>query len=251
MKKTLALLTAAIMLFSMLTLTSCKLFSKNEEQKRNGKTAKETYLDAVGDIYSSDSFSFVSTRIISIVEGNELRQVTETVTIKLGSGENAYIKIQASDSKESFLEAWYKDGMMYSSSAEGKFKAQISYDEFNEAYMNGGGMLDIPEKWLKKGEFYENGDGSFGIAVNVDGTEYFTKYKSTMNYLNADAKSTDDAKYQLLFSSDGTLNKVVITAYGRDSERSCSTHTTWSVFDIDGTDIPEPDGTFIDVTDSI
>ncbi len=208
MKKILLILLALTLAFSSLGLVSC---DKEEDGANfvatlNGKTPKELYELSRGILQEATSYSVTASQVITMTANGQKLTMNQTAISKL-NGDNSYMKMTNDFVSDANMEAWYVDGIVYSSMAGVKAKAEITKEEYMQNYMNTDPsettLLDIPESWFKDIKFKEEKDG-WSLNFVVDGT----KYTELFGNLGLNASVSGNVKYTLFFDEDGNVEKL-------------------------------------------
>ncbi len=208
MKKILLILLALTLAFSSLALVSC---DKEEDGANfvatlNGKTPKELYELSREALREAKSYSVTASQVITMTANGQKLTINQTVISKL-NGDNSYMKATNDYVSDANMEAWYVDGIVYSSMAGVKAKAEITMEEYMQNYMgkdpSESTLLNIPESWFKDIKFREE---KYGWSLNfvVDGT----KYTEFFGNLGLNVSVSGNVKYTIFFDEDGNVEKL-------------------------------------------
>lgn len=205
MRRIITLLLALVLVFSILTLVSCK---KDENGNDNGietlagKTPKQLYEISKEKLDDAKEYSITTTQLITM----SAITMNQTIVNKV-NGNNAYVETTNDSAPELNTKAWYVDGIMYQNLYTGKFKREYDKEKFMEEYMDNDPsedtFLDIPDSWFKNVRFKKDGD-IWTLNFVIDAA----KYNELLDNLLLDGNITGDVIYKLYFDGEGNIDKL-------------------------------------------
>ncbi|MBQ7778943.1 MAG: hypothetical protein IJ404_00465 [Clostridia bacterium] len=210
MKKLLLILLALTLAFSSFSLVSCdKEDGKKFIETLKGKTPEEIYELSRTKLKDATSYSVTASQVITMTANGQTLTMNQSVISKI-NGDNSYVKMTNDYTSSANMEAWYVDGIVYSSMAGVKAKAEISKEKFMEEYMNTdpseSTLLDIPESWFADIKFEADGKG-WALNFVVDGE----KWSEVLGNVGLGGTISGNVNYKLHFDDDGNIEKLTTT----------------------------------------
>ena len=240
MKRILTFLLCIALAVSMLGLVSCSDEDAKTVEKLDGKTPEELYEFSQQKLKEAKAYHVLSTQdiVISATVNGETESMTmkQTVESKI-NGDNSYVKTSNSEESSASMEAWYVDGVVYTTVAGAKIKKEISKDKYMQQYMgtdpSESTLLDIPESWFKDIKF-EKEENSWVINFTVSGE----KYTEAFGNIGLDSASINgDVSYKIYFDKNGNIEKLAASfdmqVYGASAH--CDSISTITIGDVEVT----------------
>lgn len=209
MKKLLSILLCLSLLLCTLSLVACT--GDDITNTLGGKTPEELYEISKQSLKEATSYHVNSVQDITMTsDSNDQTQtikMQQTIESKI-NGDDSYIKTYNDMESTANAEAWYVDGVLYTSVAGLKVKKAISKSEYLEDYMqidpSESTLLDIPESWFENIQFEKEGD-SWVLNFNVSGEKYTEVFG---NIGLTGASINGDVVYKMYFDKDGNIEKL-------------------------------------------
>ena len=213
MKKRISLLLTAVLSLSLLagSMTACS-DDLQQSPTLDGKTPAEAYAASLEAINTAADYEMNSVQDIKMkitANGETTNQNTHQNIIQQVKGENAYCKI-SSDYLD--IEAWYVDGVLYSSAMDFKYKVTMSLDEYMEQMQSSGAasLMELPEKLFKDQKFVTE-DGKQCLKFVIKGEEYLGLVDNALGSLGdtVDEMKIGDVSYTVYFNDKGEIDSIV------------------------------------------
>lgn len=262
MKKIFALLLCFVLVFSVVSMTSCTEEELNAAKETletlNGKTPEDLYEESRNALALAGSYEVISQSDIVIKMeylGQNMDMVMKQNTVSRVNGDDNYSKSTATtemlsgeefDSDEGsaeteVMEVWYVDGICYGDIFGQKVKVALDKEEFLEKYMGKDPkettLMDIPESWFKDIGFKKETNG-YSLNLTVSGEEYTKYFATAFEDFPMEVNIEGDVEYKLFFNSDGELTKATADfsfgceIMGVTATATCTSVNTVSVKDI-------------------
>lgn len=243
MKRILSLTLAFALLLSALSLISCgKVKDGDTVERLATKTPYELYTSERSVLIKASEYSLVTTQTNLQEFDGTSKSATRTSINKL-SGNNSYAKVTNDSDSSLNREAWYIDGVRYTSMFGKKTKSDYNQTSFYNEYMAANSPLTtmiMLEESMFDGKVFERSEGYWVLSLTLSAEWYMQQLNSVSASGNVLPNvMSGDVTYKLYFNDSGKIQKI-FTAYDVNTSEFKAHYETTTEVELDNVTVSAP-----------